>query len=282
MTSTATALMNLGDLPADSQRAALPDFLLSLEEHYTNKPDLDDDAPPAAAAEDTTRGWMCLVDTDAKWASRLGNIITAAVIGNPAADPPIPDVPAEVRERPTGARPVRPPANATTTTVAFYKMDDDRSKAYREAAAIAKTEFLVAIGPTLIAAIRHPKTGTNAMQLPQLITALTAHLGKYTNAEITALKAELLQPIACGFKTHLTRHITVHAMLTAAKQTVNEHDKLEYYATSTAAHPGITDAKAQWLRDVPQLEDQTFEALADYLRTQEPNITAAPSLARIG
>jgi hypothetical protein len=225
---------------------------------------------------------MCLLLDDDEWNALPGNLVTPAVVADPAANPPVLAAPAVHRARPTGTYPHRPALNANAATIKFWESDTALAEQVRIAQAAGKTAILASLGPALCNAIKDPTHGTTRMSIPQIMAAIKAYLGQYTPAEVEATTAALKAPISSEFAAHLTQQIEQHAILANAGQPLSEYAKITAYQTATGTSAGITKAVNDWLTIVPRLADRRFTDLAAYLRIQEANITSTSTLTHTG
>lgn len=265
----------LKDFPG-TERSVFPDFIKGV---YTVA-----ERQPTFAFE-STPGHLPIILTDAQWNQREENIITPAIeavaavpaIGDAPAVAAIAAQPAEYRHRPTKSDVIlRAAANLKDGALANYNQEVAKHTLICAATSYWMDLLVNAIGPVIMAEFEHPLRGTPHLTPSSLLEELQAAFGVATSAEVKALHHALTVPMAEGrLRGHLAHHNRIHQLLETHGEPLAEHAKFTAFCESTASHPAIAKAIAEFVTTHPKLTDQHFGPLKKYLMEQEPNFTTS-------
>lgn len=263
----------LKDFPG-SERAVYPDFIKGVYTVAERQPTFPFEATP---------GHLPIILTDAQWNLREENLIEPAIaaaaaipaIGVAPAVAAVAAQPAVYRPRPTKADVIlRAAANLKDGALANYNQEVAKHNLICAATSYWMDLLVNAVGPVIMAEFEHPLHGTQHLTPSSLLEELQHAFGVATSAEVKALTRELTVPMAEGrLRGHLARHNRIHQLLESHGEPLAEHAKFTAFCDSTASHPAIAKAIAEFVTTHPKLTDQHFGPLRQYLKEQEPNFT---------
>ena len=179
--------------------------------------------------------------------------------------------------RPDRALPAEPPGNASGAAVALYTRKCSNIKTVKRLLAELKIELLDSIGPTNVAKLRDPVHDTQHITPLQIIQAMEVKYGPVASTTLSAWREQLAKPIAASvdLEDFLAYHKNLHDNFASVKQVMSEYAKIEAVAAALSTRPAAIAALQRYRVDTPDLSDQTYKDLADYLETQAPNMVVS-------
>jgi hypothetical protein len=262
----------LADQPGDSKREKISNLLKEVYQTASN-----------GSTMFHPEGETWAVASDAVYAARPINIITAAIAANPTAEPPVLAAAAVIAPRPSNIVPDRPQGNASAAAMTLWVAGRDDARHVGEIRSAYKNGILKAIGPDIAREIvDDPDLGTAGMSAIDILQRLSTRFGELTSAEVSAITASLQTPITTDFRTHINATLIKHNQLAKCGQAVAENSKVCCYVESTRGHPGIATAITRFNELHTVLGERSFAALRAYLLDQEANITNCVGTADAG